>query len=91
VKIYLLGVGMSQKFSHDDLKRLVYEEFTIQYAKQLTQYSAMMIKMLNLQVIGKGAPLRYLRQMRGLSIQLEKFGKNFRERTIELEKQKQKQ
>lgn len=69
------------------LKELPFDEYMECYSNCMVYYNEMMFKV-NFAIKAGENPSRNLRyKMRQISIDVEKFGKQFRERTIAMEKQ----
>lgn len=63
-----------------------FNEFISEYASAVTEYMAMIAKVAVEHERGDEASKNHLYKMRGKTIDIEKFGKQFRERTVIMEK-----
>ena len=69
-----------------DLKQKPFNEYMEMYSGLLHEFNQMMIKALESIELGENPSKNHAYKMRQKTIDIEKFGKQFRERTIEIEK-----
>lgn len=63
-----------------------FDLFIAEYSKALVEFNEMMAKVCNSIEGGKNPSKNHLYKMRGKTIDIQKFGKQFRERTVFMEK-----
>lgn len=71
-----------------ELKKKPFNEYMEMYCGLIHEFNQMLIKAMGAIEQGEDPSRNHLYKMRQKTIDLEKFGKQFREKTIEMEKQK---
>ena len=80
---------MGQKKGADyfaGVNAMPFDLFIAEYSKALVEFNEMMAKVCSAIQAGENPSKNHLYKMRGKTIDIEKFGKQFRERTVVMEK-----